>query len=240
MLPTVVGALVSVYVVYTSKSKDIFPKSWRVYLFYDEINHIFFLNLRCMRIQKCIIVAIMWCCGIVLAAAQVTVRVDSVEYNGDTIPHVTFPTLHKFPPKQHKSNRAKQQYDRLVRNVKRVYPLAKMVRQTILETYEVLQYFPESEREAHLKRVEKGLIEQYGKQFKKLSRTQGRLLVKLVDRECNNTGYAITKAFLGHTRANVYQGIALLFGNSLNKHYDPEGEDKEVERIVLQIESGQL
>lgn len=193
-----------------------------------------------MRIQKCIIVIIMWCCGIVFAAAQVTVRVDSVEYNGDTIPHVTFPTLHKFPPKQHKSNRAKQQYDRLVRNVKRVYPLAKMVRQTILETYEVLQYFPESEREAHLKRVEKGLIEQYGKQFKKLSRTQGRLLVKLVDRECNNTGYAITKAFLGHARANVYQGIALLFGNSLNKHYDPEGEDKEVERIVLMIESGQL
>ena len=225
---------------YRSKSKDIFFKSWWVYLFYDEINHIFFLNLRCMRIQKCIIAVVMWCCGIIFAAAQVTVRVDSVVYNGDTIPHITLPTLHKYPPRQFKNKKAKQQHNRLVRNVKRVYPLARLVRQTIIETYEVMQLLPESEHKAHLKRVEKGLLEQYGKQFRKLSRTQGRLLVKLVDRECNNTGYEITKAFLGYTRANIYQGIALLFGNSLNKHYDPEGEDKEIERIVLLIESGQL
>lgn len=189
---------------------------------------------------KYIIAVIFLCCGFLETSAQVTVRVDTVEYNGSLIPHVTFPTLHKFPPKVFKNNKEKKKYDRLVHNIKRVYPLAKLVRQTILETYEVLQYFPESEREAHLKRVEKGIIEQYGKQVKKLSRTQGRLLVKLVDRECNNTGYAITKAFLGHVRANFYQGIALVFGNSLTKRYDPEGEDKEVERIVLLIESGQL
>lgn len=189
---------------------------------------------------KYIVIAILLSCGFTNATAQIAVRVDSVAYNGDTIPHITFPTLHKYPPRPYKSKRAKQKYERLVYNVKRVYPLARMVRQTILETYELLQLLPESEREAHLKRVEKGLMEQYGKQFRKLSRTQGRLLVKLVDRECNNTGYALTKAFLGHTRANVYQSIALLFGNSLNKHYDPEGEDREVERIVLLIESGQI
>lgn len=189
---------------------------------------------------KYIVIAILLSCGFTNATAQIAVRVDSVAYNGDTIPHITFPTLHKYPPRPYKSKKAKQKYERLVYNVKRVYPLARMVRQTILETYELLQLLPESEREAHLKRVEKGLMEQYGKQFRKLSRTQGRLLVKLVDRECNNTGYALTKAFLGHTRANVYQGIALLFGNSLNKHYDPEGEDREVERIVLLIESGQI
>jgi hypothetical protein len=189
---------------------------------------------------KYIIAVILLCCGFLKTSAQVTVRVDTVEYNGSLIPHVTFPTLHKFKPKTFKNDKEKKKYDRLVYNIKRVYPLARLVRQTILETYEVLQYFPESEREAHLKRVEKGIVEQYGKQVKKLSRTQGRLLVKLVDRECNNTGYAITKAFLGHTRANMYQGIALIFGNSLNKKYDPEGEDKEIERIVLLIESGQL
>lgn len=193
-----------------------------------------------MSFVKYIVIAILLGCGFTNATAQIAVRVDSVAYNGDTIPHITFPTLHKYPPRVYKSKKGKQRYDRLVHNVKRVYPLARMVRQTIIETYELLQLLPESEREAHLKRVEKGLVEQYGKQFRKLSRTQGRLLVKLVDRECNNTGYALTKAFLGHTRANVYQGIALLFGNSLNKHYDPEGEDREVERIVLLIESGQI
>ena len=193
-----------------------------------------------MKCLKYIIVVICLCCGIGNVAAQVVVRVDSIAHNGDTIPHITLPTLHKYPPRQFKNKKAQQQHDRLVRNVKRVYPLAKLARQTIIETYEVLQLLPESERPAHLKRVEKGLMEQYGKQFRKLSRTQGRLLVKLIDRECNNTGYEITKAFLGFTRANIYQGIALLFGNSLNKHYDPEGEDQEVERIVLLIESGQL
>ena len=193
-----------------------------------------------MSFVKYIVIAILLSCGFTNATAQIAVRVDSVAYNGDTIPHITFPTLHKYPPHTHKNRKAQQQYDRLVHNVKRVYPLAKLVRQTIIETYEVLQLLPENERDAHLKRVEKGLVEQYGKQFRKLSRTQGRLLVKLVDRECNNTGYALTKAFLGHIRANVYQGIALLFGNSLNKHYDPEGEDREVERIVLLIESGQI
>ena len=193
-----------------------------------------------MSFVKYIVIAILLSCGFTNATAQIAVRVDSVAYNGDTIPHITFPTLHKYPPHTHKNRKAQQQYDRLVHNVKRVYPLAKLVRQTIIETYEVLQLLPENERDAHLKRVEKGLVEQYGKQFRKLSRTQGRLLVKLVDRECNNTGYALTKAFLGHTRANLYQGIALLFGNSLNKHYDPEGEDREVERIVLLIESGQI
>ena len=128
----------------------------------------------------------------------------------------------------------------MVFNVKRTLPIAKLVRTTIIETYELLQMLPESERAAHLKRVEKGLLKQYGAQIKKLTISQGKMLVKLIDRECNNTGYAITKAFIGATRANFYQAIALCFGNSLAKHYDPEGEDKELERIVRLVESGQL
>ena len=64
--------------------------------------------------------------------------------------------------------------------------------------------------------------------------------MRLIDRECNQTGYAIAKAFIGTFRANVYQGIGLLFGNSLNKHYDPEGDDRMTERVVRLVESGQL
>lgn len=178
------------------------------------------------------------------AAAQssipITVQVGKAAYEGDSIPHITMPTLHKHPPLQFRSKSAQKKYNRMVFNVKRTLPIAKLVRTTIIETYELLQMLPESERAAHLKRVEKGLLKQYGPQIKKLTISQGKMLVKLIDRECNNTGYAITKAFIGATRANFYQAIALCFGNSLAKHYDPKGEDKELERIVRLVESGQL
>lgn len=178
------------------------------------------------------------------AAAQssipISVKVGKAAYKGDSIPHITMPTLHKHPPFHFKSKSAQKKYSRMVYNVKRTLPIAKLVRSTIIETYELLQMLPESERAAHLKRVEKGLLEQYGPSIKKLTISQGKILVKLIDRECNNTGYAITKAFIGATRANVYQAIALCFGNSLAKHYDPDGEDKELERIVRLVESGQI
>lgn len=91
-----------------------------------------------------------------------------------------------------------------------------------------------------MKLVEQGLKRQYGPALKKLSRSQGKLLIKLVNRECNQTGYAITKAFMGSFKANLYQGVALLFGNSLNKKYDPEGDDRYTERVVLLVEAGVL
>lgn len=128
-----------------------------------------------------------------------------------------------------------------MRNIKKVLPLAKTARHTIIETYDYLQTLPDKKaREEHLKAVEKGLKRQYGPLARRMSKTQGRILVKLIDRECDQTGYAIAKAFVGVMKANVYQGIAFLFGQSLAKHYDPEGEDAEIERIVRQVESGQL
>ena len=88
--------------------------------------------------------------------------------------------------------------------------------------------------------MEEGLKKQYAPTLKRLTRSQGRLLVKLIDRECGQTGYSIAQAFIGSFKANVYQTMAFCFGQSLTKHYDPEGDDRFVERIVRLIESGQL
>ena len=119
--------------------------------------------------------------------------------------------------------------------------MAKLVRLTVIETYEYLETLPtKKERMEHISRVEAGLKKEYTPRLKKLTRSQGKLLVKLIDRECNQTGYDIAQAFIGSLRANVYQGIAFVFGQSLNKHYDPEGDDKYVERVVRMVESGQL
>ena len=76
--------------------------------------------------------------------------------------------------------------------------------------------------------------------MKKLTFTQGKLLIKLVYRECNSSSYELIKAFLGPIRAGFYQAFAWAFGASLKKKYDPEGDDKDLERIVLQVESGQI
>ena len=171
----------------------------------------------------------------------VETRVGTVEYEGKIIPHVIYPALPKYIPITFKSERERQHYNRLVYNVKKVLPWAKLVRLTVIETYTYMETLPdEKSRKEHLKAVEDGLKEQYGPTLKRFTRSQGRLLVKLVNRECNMTGYNIAKAFIGSFKANFYQGIALLFGNSLNKKYDPEGDDKYTERVVQLVEAGML
>ena len=129
----------------------------------------------------------------------------------------------------------------MVRNVRYLYPLARLVRTTLIETHDYLETLPDKKaRQQHISRVEKGVKEQYGPLARRLSRSQGRILVKLIDRECGQTSYEMVRAFLGPAKAAFYQVFAGLFGNSLTKHYDPEGDDKEMERIVRQVESGQI
>ena len=111
----------------------------------------------------------------------------------------------------------------------------------IIETYEYLQTLPnEKARQKHIKRVEKGLKDQYTPRMKKLSFAQGKLLIKLIDRQSNSTSYELVKAFMGPFKAGFYQTFAALFGASLKKEYDPQGEDKLTERVVLMVENGQI
>jgi len=174
-------------------------------------------------------------------AVPLYVQVGKVAYGGDSIPHVITPTLYKYPPVSFRNERERQRYNRLVANVKKVLPLAKLAKYTVIETYTYLETLPDKQsRDAHLKRVEEGLKRQYAPMLKKLTRSQGRLLVKLIDRECNQTGYSIARAFIGSFKANLYQTMAFFFGQSLTKKYDPEGDDRYTERVVRLVESGQL
>lgn len=166
-------------------------------------------------------------------------QMGTVQYKGKTIPHIIMPALPKYAPLTFKNDRERAEYNRLVYNVKKVLPWAKLAKLTIIETVEVLDQLPDKRsRDAHIKEVERGLKAQYGPALKKLTRSQGRLLIKLVNRECNQTGYAIAKAFIGPFKANLYQGIAVLFGNNLNKKYDPDGDDRYTERVVRMVEAG--
>lgn len=161
---------------------------------------------------------------------------DSVQYIRRSEPFV------KMAPLVFKNAREREAYYRLVRNVKKVLPYAKQVKLLIFETEEYLQSIPdEKERQAQVSRVEAGIKKQYYKKMKnELTYSQGKLLIKLVDRECGQTSYEIVRAFFGPLRAGIYQTFAGLFGASLKKRYDPDGRDRLIERVVLQVEAGQL
>ena len=162
-------------------------------------------------------------------------------YEGDTIASLRLPTLYCFKPLKFKNKKQQQKYYRLVRNVKKTLPIAKEVNRAIIETYEFLQTLPnEKAREKHLQAVEKSVKEQYTPRMKKLTFSQGKLLIKLINRETDSSSYELVKAFLGPFKAGFYQAFAAIFGASLKKEYHPEGEDAEIEQIVLMVESGQI
>ena len=160
---------------------------------------------------------------------------------GDTIPCVEMRTLYVYPPYRFKNRREQIRYNKLVRDVKKTLPIAKMIDKTINETYDYLERSSDKkERKRHIKRVEKGLKEQYTPMMKKLTFSQGKLLIRLVDRECNQSSYELVKAFMGPFKAGFYQTFASLFGASLKKEYNPEKEDQMTERIINLVESEQL
>ena len=162
-------------------------------------------------------------------------------YEGDTIPSMRMPTLYIYKPLKFKNKKKQQEYNRLVRNVKKTLPIAKEVNRAIIETYEFLQTLPdEKARQKHLSLVEKSVKEQYTPRMKKLTLTQGKLLIKLINRETSSSSYELVKAFLGPFKAGFYQAFAAIFGASLKKEYHPEDEDAMIERIIVLIENGQL
>ena len=170
-----------------------------------------------------------------------TVKVSKVIDKGDSIPYMEMSNVYVYPKITFDSKQKKNAYLRLVRNVKKVLPIAKEANQIIVETYEYLETLPNKKaRDEHLKLVEKSIVRDYKPKMKKLTYSQGKLLIKLVYRECDSSTYDIVKAVLGPVRAGFWQAFAWCFGASLKKGYDPEGVDRLTERVVLMVEAGQL
>lgn len=162
-------------------------------------------------------------------------------YKGDTIPAVQLPNVYIFRLLKFKNEKERREYYRLVRNVKKTLPLAREINRAVIETYEYIETLPDKKaREKHLKLVEKGLKEQYTPIMKKLTFSQGKLLIKLVNRQTDSSSYELVKAFMGPFKAGFYQTFAALFGASLKKEYHPEGEDRLTEQVVLLVENGQI
>lgn len=164
-----------------------------------------------------------------------------IQGNGDTIWVIDMKPIYCFPPMKFKNKKEEEYYWRTVRDVKKTLPYAKLVHAALIETYEYIQTLPtQKEREAHLKKMEKDLFKQYKPVLKQMSYRQGKLLIKLIDRECNQSSYDLIKAFLGGFRAGFWQTFGAVFGVSLKSEWEPENKDAMLERICILVESGQL
>lgn len=149
--------------------------------------------------------------------------------------------VYVFPQLTFKNRKQAEKYMRLVTNVKKTLPLAKEARQMLIETTEYLETLPtKKEKDEHIKRVEDDIFRTYKPKMKKLTYSQGKLLIKLIDRECNSSSYDMIRAFMGPVRAGFWQVFAWGFGASLKKEYDAEGVDRLTERVVLMVEAGQI
>lgn len=169
------------------------------------------------------------------------VKVGKVLLDKDSVQYVEVNRVYVYPEPEFKNVKQRMAYNRLVYNVKKVLPIAKEVRQIILETGAYLETLPNKKaKDEHMKRVEKEIKKEYTPRMKKLTYAQGKLCIKLVYRECNSSSYQLIQAFLGPIRAGFYQAFAALFGASLTKKYDPNGADRLTERVVRQVESGQI
>ena len=159
----------------------------------------------------------------------------------DTIIHKMIKSVVVFPDRKFDSKRHYRRYTRYVLKVKKVYPLAVEARE-LLAKYEPQYYALEDKRDRKklMKQLEKELLDQHKDELKKWSISDGRILLKLINRETERTPYTLIKDFRGDFSAVLWQGIALLIKNNLKDGYDADNEDKLLEEIVTMIELGYL
>jgi hypothetical protein len=189
-------------------------------------------------------IALFFALGFVLRSSaqkkDSAVMIGIVE-RGDTIIHRNIPEITVIPQPEFKNARHERRYNRYVEKVKKVYPYAKLAGE-MLQEYEpkYLALDDDRERRRMMKDLEQQLLDEYKDDLKRMTISEGRILLKLIDRETSKTSYTLIKDFRGGVPAVFWQGIARLFGGNLKAEYDPDGEDKVLEQIVTMIEIGYL
>lgn len=177
-----------------------------------------------------------------LTAQEVNlITVNALVINGDTIPVIGLKEVEIYSFKIPPTRKAKKRLTRLIKNVKKVYPWARLAG-IQLRKYDKMLVAAENEKERRkiMKLAEKEINEKYGGDLKKLTFSQGKILIKLIDRETGNSSFSLVQELRGNFTAFFYQTFAIVWGYNLKVKYDPQGEDKKIETIVRMIERGQI
>lgn len=166
---------------------------------------------------------------------------QKVQRDGVSMPEVEIKEVTVYGRTRSSRKSDYRKYERLVRNIKRVYPYALMVRMKLNQVNEELKNITdEKERKNYIKNVEKDVFAEYEDDMRNMTLTQGKLLIKLIDRETQNTSYALIRDYRGKFSAAFWQGVARIFGTNLKEEYDPYGDDALIELIIMEVDAGRL
>jgi hypothetical protein len=166
---------------------------------------------------------------------------QKVERDGEKMPEVEIKEVRILAKPRPEKKSEYRKYERLVSNIKRVYPYAVMVRYRLNQVNSDLRNITnEKDRKEYLKKVEKSVFADYEDDIQQMTIIQGRLLIKLIDRETQNTSYDLIREYRGKLSAAFWQGIARIFGTNLKEEYDGFGDDVLIELIINDIEAGIL
>jgi len=169
----------------------------------------------------------------------IVVRAEVIK--GDTVPVINLQPVYIVADYPYKNRKQYEEWTRLKYNVKKVYPYAIIAAARLKEYERILEKMPhDKSRKAYMKVAEKALKEEFEPQLKQLTVSQGRILIKLIDRETGHNSYELVKELRGNFSAFMWQGLARLFGENLKEEYDPKGEDAGIERAIGLIESGRF
>jgi hypothetical protein len=160
---------------------------------------------------------------------------------GDTVPQIYLNEVEVYSLKLPKSKRGKRRLTRYIKNVKKVYPYAKLAGIQLRKyEYQLSQAENDRDRRKLMKQAEDEINEKYGGELRKLNFSQGKILIKLIDRETGESSYNLVQDLRGNFTAFFYQAFARIWGYNLKVKYDPKGEDRQLEVIVKMIERGQI
>ena len=166
-----------------------------------------------------------------------------LDEDGDSVFVLHLQEITVYPPERFRNARDEEYYWRTVRDVKLTLPYAKLIAETLIETYEYIETLPtQREREQYLKDMESSLFEQYKPVLRRFSKRQAKTLIKLIQRETHQTSYEIVRAFLGSFRATFWQGFGRMFGVSLKTKFQPDKDktDAVLDRIARRVEEGTI
>ena len=166
---------------------------------------------------------------------------EAEEVDGETLASIEVQEVVVYPEIEFDNRRKYRKYQKLIRDLKKVYPYAQKAKYKLIKMEREFQDLEsEKERRRYVKTVEKEIKEEFKDDVKKMTITQGRLLLKLIDRETGNTSYQLLDELKGSFSAFFWQTVARVFGHDLKAEYDPNGSDWMIERIVTLIEHNQI
>lgn len=205
------------------------------------------------------IITILWTVSCVLLAPEMVAKgparadslmktskkipIKAIVVDGDTIPQMLLNEVTVMEPWRFKNKREETQYSRLVRNIKITLPYARMAAAKLQVINDNLAKLPtDKKRREYLKKAEKELFDEFEAPLRKLTFSQGKLLIKLIDRETGDTSYNLIREYKGGVPALFWQGIARIFGANLKDQYIPSDrvEDRMIEHIIALIDIGVL